>query len=99
MSTPAPPSLRSQLCTLLALLALLGLTIGLALLPLGAFNTLLAIAISLAKMLLVMLVFMRLRQSHPFVRLAAAAGFVWLLMLIGFALADYLTRLPLAAPW
>ena len=93
------PSLRSQLLTLLGLLALLALTLGLALLPLGSFNTVAAVAISLAKMVLVMVFFMRLRDSHPFVRIAAAAGFVWLMLLIGFALTDYLARPSLPLPW
>lgn len=94
----SPPPLRSQLLTLLALLALLGLTIGLAFLPLGALNAALALAISAAKTLLVMVYFMRLREGHPFLRVVAAAGFVWLALLLAFSLADYLTRPLLPLP-
>lgn len=95
----SPPSLRSQIGTVIALLALLALTLVLALLPLGAFNTVAALAISVCKTLLVMVFFMRVRDGHPFLRVAAAAGFVWLALLLTFSLADHLTRLPLASPW
>ncbi|RAO76184.1 cytochrome C oxidase subunit IV family protein [Dyella jiangningensis] len=95
----SPPSLRSQLLTLAALLALLALTIVLARLPLGAFNAALAVAISACKALLVMVFFMRVGEGHPFLRVVAAAGFLWLSLLLVLALADYLTRTPLAGPW
>ncbi|MGN6739437.1 cytochrome C oxidase subunit IV family protein [Dyella sp.] len=99
MSAPSPPTLRSQLGALGALLALLAATAGLAYLPLGGFNTVLALSISVAKALVVMLVFMRLRSASPVIRLAAAAGFLWLSLLFVITLADYLTRGTLAAPF
>ena len=99
MSAPSPPSLRSQLGALGALLALLAATASLAYVPLGLFNTVLALTISVAKALVVMLVFMRLRSARPVIRLAATAGFLWLGLLFLITLADYLTRTTLAAPY
>lgn len=99
MSGTSPPSLRSQLGALVGLLLLLAATAGLAYVPLGAFNLVLALAISTAKTLLVMLIFMRLRSASAVVRLVAIAGFAWLSLLFLITLADYLTRVTLAPPY
>jgi cytochrome c oxidase subunit 4 len=58
-----------------------------------------ALAVSVAKTLLVMLFFMRLRSASAVVRLAAMVGFAWLGMLFLITLADYVTRLTLAPPY
>jgi len=103
MSTPmksvSPPSLRFHLTVLAALLALLLASAGMALLPLGVFNTLSALGISAIKTLLVMAFFMRLRRGPPLLRMAAAAGFAWLAVLIGMTVADVLTRVVIPSPW
>ena len=99
MSGRATPSLRSQLGTLAGLLALLAATAGIAYLPLGALNTVLALLSSVAKTALVMVFFMRLRTESQVIRLVALAGFVWLSMLFLITLADYLTRTVLAPPY
>lgn len=99
MSAPHVPSLRSHLLALLALLALLGLTTWLGVLPLGRLNLALGLAISVAKTLVVMAVFMRLRHGHPLLRILAGVGFVWLALLVGMTLADYFTRVGVLAPW
>jgi cytochrome c oxidase subunit 4 len=99
MSAPSPPTLRSQLGALGALLALLAATAGLAYVPLGWFNTVLALSISVAKALVVLLIFMRLRSAAPVVRLAAMAGFLWLGLLFIITLADYLTRATVPPPF
>lgn len=90
-----PASLRSQLLVLAALLALLLLSAGTALLPLGVFNTLSNLGIAAVKALLVLLFFMRLKYSDPLLRIVAGIGFAWLAILITLALADVLTRTPL----
>lgn len=94
-----PPSLRNQLGVLVALLILLLLSAGSALLSLGAFNTVANLGIAAAKVALVMVFFMRLRSSSPLVRIVSLAGFAWLSMLIVLSVADFLTRTPLPAPW
>ncbi|MDO1527202.1 cytochrome C oxidase subunit IV family protein [Fulvimonas sp. R45] len=99
MNAPHVPSLRSHLLALLALLLLLALTTWLGVLPLGRFNLALGLAISVAKTLVVMAVFMRLRHGHPLLRILAGLGFAWLALLVGITLADYFTRVGVPAPW
>ena len=77
----------------LALLLLLGTTVGAAFLDLGVWNTVIAVTIALMKAMLVLLFFMGIRHSDNLSRLYAAAGFIWLLILFGLTLTDYLTRL------
>lgn len=96
-STP-PPSLAAHLWVLGALLLLLALSAGSALLPLGAFNEVADLGIAVIKALLVLAFFMRLRWDNPLLRIVASAGFAWLAVLIALALADQLTRTPLLVP-
>ena len=91
--------LRRFLWVLGALLTLLALSAGSALLKLGAFNTVINLGISVAKTLLVMAVFMHETEARNLTRLASALGFVWLAMLIGLSLVDFLTRVHVPAPW
>ncbi|MCB1884498.1 MAG: cytochrome C oxidase subunit IV family protein [Geminicoccaceae bacterium] len=74
------------------LMALLGLTWGLAYVPMGVFNTVVSMGIGTLKALLVALFFMHLKESGPVLRLAACAGLVWLAVLFAFTFADYLSR-------
>ncbi len=90
---------RSLVLTWLALLALLAVSAGSALLPLGWINSAINLGVAVAKALLVALVFMRLRQAHALLRLAALAGLVTLTLLFGLAGADYATRTEAPAPW
>lgn len=87
------------LWVLAALLTLLALSAGSALLKLGTFNTVINMGISVMKTLLVMAVFMHETEARALTRMASALGFVWLAMLIGLALFDFLTRTPVPAPW
>jgi cytochrome c oxidase subunit 4 len=98
-SGPRPPSLASNLWTLAALLVLLALSAGSALLPLGVFNEVANLGIAVIKALLVLTIFMRLKTDNPLLRLVAGAGFAWLALLIALSLADVLTRVPLQLPW
>jgi cytochrome c oxidase subunit 4 len=76
----------------LALVLLLAATTILAFVPLGTFNLFVALAIAIAKALVVLLFFMELRGGRPLVRTFAAAGFFWLLIMIVLSSADYLHR-------
>ena len=76
----------------LALLVLLALTTASAFLPLGTANLFISLGIAVAKALIVLLFFMELRASAALVRVFAAAGFFWLLILITMSLSDYLSR-------
>lgn len=75
-----------------ALLGLLLLTVGVAYIDLGPFNTVVAMLISLVKGALILLVFMHLRHGSGLVRVAALAGFFWLGILFVLAFSDFLTR-------
>jgi cytochrome c oxidase subunit IV len=87
--TPLP---RTYFINGLALLAFLALTIFVAQINLGPFNTIVALSISIAKAALIILFFMHLRYSKPLVWVFAFAGFFWLGIMLTLALSDYLTR-------
>lgn len=75
-----------------ALMLLLALTWSIGYVDLGPFNLVVALTISIAKALLVALFFMHLKSSDRLLRLAAAAGVVWLLIMLALTLCDYFTR-------
>jgi cytochrome c oxidase subunit 4 len=83
------------------LVALTLLTTGVAFINLGRFNTVVALAIAVTKMLLVILFFMHVKYSPGLTRLVILAGFFWLAILVAMSLADVLTRgwSPEPAPW
>lgn len=76
----------------LALLGLLALTWGLAEINLGPFNNVAALGISIIKMLLVVWFFMHLRQESKLTWVFAAAGLIWLAIMVDLTMGDYLTR-------
>lgn len=90
---------RHFIWVLVALLTLLALSAGSALIKLGTFNTVINVGISIMKTLLVMTVFMHETEARALTRLISAFGFIWLTMLISLALFDLVTRSPVPAPW
>jgi cytochrome c oxidase subunit IV len=76
-----------------ALMCLLALTLVLAYVPMGVFTPMAGIAIAFAKAGLVVMLFMELAGSKPLIRLAAAAGLIFLTVLFALTLADVLSRL------
>lgn len=74
------------------LIGLTLLTVGVAFLDLGPFNTVMALGIASTKAMLVIFYFMHLRQSNALTRLVMGAGVFWLALLISWTLSDYLTR-------
>jgi cytochrome c oxidase subunit 4 len=82
----------------LGLIGLTALTTAAAFVDLGAFNTVVALAIAFSKMLLVILFFMGVRHSSGLVRIIIVAGFFWLALLIAFTMSDYRTRIWTPAP-
>ena len=76
----------------LALLGLLTLTAIAGRLPAGAWSLPFALLVATAKLALIFLFFMRLREHRGLVRIFAVAGFFWLGLLATLAFADYLTR-------
>ena len=69
-----------------------GLTVGVAFVDLGAMNNVLMLGIACTKALLVILFFMHVRWGTRLTWVVAASGFVWLLILFGITMTDYLTR-------
>lgn len=80
------------LLTWVALLILLATTCALSYVPLGAGNLPVALFIAGIKASLVALVFMRLFEPNPLIRLAAAAGPIWIFIMFLLTGADYFTR-------
>jgi cytochrome c oxidase subunit 4 len=57
-----------------------------------------ALVIACTKMLLVALFFMHIRHSTRLTKLVVAGGLLWLLILLGLTMADFLTRGILGVP-
>ena len=92
--------MRRLVLTWLALLTLLTFTVGTAYLPLGALNSVINIAIAVAKVGLVGAVFMRLHdQGTTAFRLVVAVAVCTFALLLGLSSTDYATRGLTPAPW
>ena len=76
----------------IVLIALTFLTVTVASIDLGRFNTLVAVSIAVVKALLVILYFMHLRYSSRLVWLFVGAGFFWLLLMIALTMSDFVSR-------
>ena len=85
--------------TWLALLVLMGLSLGSAFLALGSGNFAVSLAIAAVKASLVVWIFMQLNLAPPVTRLAALAGLLFLALLSGLSGVDYATRRATPAPW
>jgi cytochrome c oxidase subunit 4 len=68
------------------------LTVLVAKFDLGPLNNIVMLTVACAKALLVVLFFMHVRWSTRLTWVVAASGFVWLLILFGLTLSDYMTR-------
>jgi len=88
----APVAKKTYILIWLALLILLALTWLVAQVNLGPFNTVVALAIAIAKMFLVLLFFMHVRSSRRITWIFVIAGFLWFAIMIDLTLSDYLTR-------
>ena len=75
-----------------ALLVGTALTVGVAFVDLGPLNNVLMLGIAMTKATLVILFFMHVRWATRLTWVVAASGFVWLLILFGITMTDYLTR-------
>ena len=83
------------------LLILLGLTTGLAYIPMGWFNTFMSVTIAFVKAILIVLFFMHVKYKGRLVRVFVCAGLFWLGILFVLSLGDYFTRswLPQPTVW
>lgn len=75
-----------------ALMLFTGLTTGIAYIDLGAWNTVVALAIAVCKMLLVVLFFMHVKYATGLTRIVIIGAFFWLGIMITLTGADEFTR-------
>ena len=83
---------RVHITVWIALLALTGINVGLTQLKLGPVGGAANLAIAAIQAVLVAMFLMHLRWSSTLVRLFAAAGIVWMCILIAGTMDDVLTR-------
>ncbi len=81
-----------------SLIILTGVTVAVARADLGAWNTPIALAVAAVKATLVILFFMGVKNNTPLTKVVAASGFLWLIILFGMTMGDYLTRSWLGFP-
>jgi len=85
-------SVRTYAFVLGGLLTLTALTTAIAFVNLGAFNAPVALAIAVAKATLVVLVFMHLRETPRLTIAVVVSALLWMAILVGLTMNDYLTR-------
>jgi cytochrome c oxidase subunit 4 len=90
---------RRSILVWIALMILLMLSFGSAYIKLGAWNSVINLAIAAMKALLVAAFFMHLRNSPALLRIVAATGLLMLALLLGLSHTDYATRVMHRAPW
>jgi cytochrome c oxidase subunit IV len=75
-----------------ALIIFTWITVAISKIDLGPLNTIAALSIAITKAVLVILFFMHVRYSTRLTKLVVVAAFLWLALLIGLVMADYVTR-------
>jgi len=85
-------SATSYVLVFLGLIVLTVVTTAVAFVDLGAFSVVVALAIACCKMLLVTLFFMHVRHSSRLTKLVLVGALLWLTILIGLTLTDFITR-------
>jgi cytochrome c oxidase subunit 4 len=85
-------SIQTNVTVFVVLLVLLFATVGAAHLPLGLLHFPTAMAIAAAKAVLIVVYFMHVKYSHRLTAVIAVASLLWLSIMIGLTLTDYLSR-------
>jgi cytochrome c oxidase subunit 4 len=101
MSGPHVVPVKTYLTIFAALMAFTAITVAVAFVDLGPLNNVVMLGIAVVKATLVVLFFMHVRYSTRLIPIVAVGGFLWLLILFGFTMSDYLSRgwLGAGAPW
>ena len=92
---------RTYVVIFLTLIVLTWVTTAIAFIDLGPFNVYVALTIAVFKATLVVLFFMHVKYSERVTKIYVAAGFFWLIIMIGMVLIDYISRtwLPTNGAW
>jgi cytochrome c oxidase subunit 4 len=83
-----------MLAVFAALLAMTGLTVAVAYQDLGRLSAVVALAIASVKAGLVVLYFMHVRYASKLIRLYAAAGFIFVAIMLGITMSEVAGRSP-----
>ena len=86
------PGRRTDLYAWIALLVLLAITCASSYIPMRGLNIAVNLGVAVLKALIVVLVFMHVARGRAVIRMAAAAGFVWLAILAGLSTLDFAQR-------
>ena len=86
------PSVRTYVTIWAILTIMTFVTFYVAQIDLGPWNVVVALIIAFFKMMLVVLFFMNVKAESPLTKLYAAAGFFWLILLLGQTMLDYISR-------
>lgn len=86
------PSVRTYVTIWAILTFMTFATYYIAQIDLGEWNIVIALLIAFFKMSLVVLFFMNLKAENPLTKLFAAAGFFWMVLLLGQTALDYISR-------
>jgi cytochrome c oxidase subunit 4 len=84
--------MKPLIATFVALMVMLAATVCAGYVDFGRLNLPIALSISIAKTLLIILFFMDVRRGSRLTWIFAGAGFFWLLILLSLAMSDYATR-------
>jgi cytochrome c oxidase subunit 4 len=98
MSEHVVTPVKTYVFVFLALLVGTLLTVLASEVDLGWANNIVAMTIAITKALLVLYFFMELRHSTRMTALTAAAGFFWLVLMLGLFMMDYGTRMSVVLP-
>jgi cytochrome c oxidase subunit 4 len=85
-------AIKTYLAVFGGLMALTAVTVWVATVDVGMWNTVVALAVAGAKASLVIWFFMEVRHARPVTRMAVAGGIVWLVILLVFLFSDYASR-------
>jgi cytochrome c oxidase subunit 4 len=85
-------SVRTYVLVFLALMVLTAITVLVAFQDFGAWNDVVALTIAVIKASLVVLFFMHIYHSTRLSKLVVVSGLLWLVILIGLTMSDYLSR-------
>ena len=85
-------SVRTYFLVFAALMVLTAITVVVAFQDFGAWNDIVALTIAVIKASLVVLFFMHIYYSGRLSKLVLVSGLLWLFILIGLTMSDFLSR-------